>query len=76
MLGLSYLDPKTGKHLWRCPQCGELIRLGSQLAVCKAEQVGSCKGCRLAVACDFQVVERPALHQLHHDKEQPPSDRS
>ena len=46
MLNLNYLGPRTGKCLWRCPQCEELIRLESQLAVSQAERAGGCQGCR------------------------------
>lgn len=42
----NYLDPQTGECLWRCPQCGELIRFGSQLAALQAERAGGCQGCR------------------------------
>jgi hypothetical protein len=40
------LDPKTGEYLWRCPECGETIRLSSQMAVCLAVRAGRCQGCR------------------------------
>jgi hypothetical protein len=46
MLNLTFLDPQTGENLWCCPQCGELIRLSSRLAACKAELAGGCQGCR------------------------------
>ena len=40
------LDPKTGQYLWRCPECGELIRLCSETAISLAKQAGRCQGCR------------------------------
>ena len=51
------IHPHTGEYLWRCPECGETIRLSSQAAVCLAEQAGRCQGCRAKAT--FQL--RPGL---------------
>lgn len=42
----NYLDPQTGEHIWRCPQCKASIRFHSELAVTQAEKAGGCHGCR------------------------------
>jgi hypothetical protein len=58
---MYHLDPQTGDFLWRCPRCGESIRLRSQMEVYRAEQVGACEGCRAKV-----VFERnPELISLY-----------
>jgi hypothetical protein len=46
---MPILDPKAGGYLWRCPKCGETIRLSSQAAVCLAKRTGCCQGCRARV---------------------------
>ena len=43
---MYHLDPQTVEFLWRCPLCGETIRLQSQTEVSQAEQAGGCEGCR------------------------------
>jgi hypothetical protein len=40
------LDPQTGHYLWRCPECGETIRLTSFSAICLVKRAGCCQGCR------------------------------
>jgi predicted RNA-binding Zn-ribbon protein involved in translation (DUF1610 family) len=40
------IHPHTGQYLWRCPECGETIRLSNKAAVYLAEQAGRCQGCR------------------------------
>jgi hypothetical protein len=41
-----HLHPPTGKFLWRCPQCGESVRLQTRSAVHLAERAGAGQGCR------------------------------
>jgi hypothetical protein len=41
-----YVDPMIGTFLWRCPECGQSIRLKSESAVCLAARAGRCQGCR------------------------------
>jgi uncharacterized C2H2 Zn-finger protein len=44
---MSYpIDPRTGKFLWRCPQCKEIIRFSDVSVIRLAEQAGGCQGCR------------------------------
>ena len=44
------LDPRTGRYLWHCPECGATIRLTSPEAVRLVEQAGRCQGCRASAA--------------------------
>lgn len=43
---MSVLDPQTGEYLWRCPECGEIIRLSGPMALCLVQRAGRCQGCR------------------------------
>lgn len=44
------LNPLTGEYLWRCPSCGQTIRLSNEVAVRLAERAGGCQGCRAKAA--------------------------
>jgi hypothetical protein len=46
---MHILDPQTGEYRWRCPECGETIRLSSPTAVCLVQRAGRCQGCRARV---------------------------
>jgi hypothetical protein len=43
---MNTLDPRTGEYLWRCPECGEIIRLSGPTALCLVQRAGRCQGCR------------------------------
>ena len=60
---MQILDPQTGEYLWCCPECGEVIRLSCEAAVCLAESSGRCQGCR--VKATFQ--QNPGLVGLFLD---------
>lgn len=42
------LEPGTDSILWRCPQCGRMVRFPNAQAANLADRAGLCRDCRFA----------------------------